>query len=99
MPSGQYNTLTLKWGTLKAWDFTKSKKAQALIEQWASLGYCESSAAHKDTIEQRELIFQIIDECNDPRGIYLDFCNKYVSKKEAKEYIREYDKVRHDNQS
>jgi hypothetical protein len=90
--SGQFNTLTLKWGTLKAWDFTGSEKAIELIQRWSNLGVCASAALQRNTDEQKQLICQIIDECNDPRGIYLSWNDVYVSKEEAKKYVLDYEK-------
>jgi hypothetical protein len=77
--------LTLKWGTLKAWDFSHNEKAQALMETYCELG-CSAGAMHqRDTPEQKDLICQMIDavDCE----IYLDWDGKYVSKDEAKAYV------------
>lgn len=36
------DSITLKWGTLKAWTI-KTPTAKALLEKWASLGYSYSA--------------------------------------------------------
>lgn len=82
--------LTLKWGTLKSWHFTRPK-GQELFKRYVELG-CEYGAMQqRDTDEQKELICQMIDEC-DGETIYLDWDGKDVSKEEAKKYVREYGK-------
>lgn len=82
------DSLSLKWGTLKAWDFTHNDKAADLARQWELLGSCMSAACQRDTPEQIDIICQIIDavDCD----IYLDWDGKYVSKDEAKKYVRDY---------
>lgn len=80
--------LTLKWGTLKAWNLT-SAKGQELLRKWFELGSSASAMMQRDTPEQKELICQMIDECG-ANEIYLDWDGKYVSKAEAKRYVMEY---------
>lgn len=82
------DTITLKWGTLKAWN-VHSEKALELLKQWYALGVSVSAMAQQDTPEQKNLICQIIDESN-AETIYLDWDGIYVSKDEAKKYVREY---------
>jgi hypothetical protein len=79
--------LTLKWGTLKAWDFSHNEKAQALMEKYCELGCSAGAMQQRDTPEQKDLICQMIDavDCE----IYLDWDGKYVSKDEAKAYVME----------
>ena len=86
--NGPQDKLALKWGTLKAWNFTNNDKAQALFAQWNALGSSMSAMAQRDTPEQKDLICQMIDavDCE----IYLDWDGKYVSKDEAKKYVMEY---------
>lgn len=90
------NTLTLKWGTLKAWRFPNEDtkvKFKALCEEYEREGgLCVSAAAQKDTPRQKEIICEFIDLVDDPKGVYLDWDGKYVSKDEAKEYVRSYGK-------
>ena len=44
----------------------------------------------ENTIEQKELICQMIDAANLPDGVYLSWDGKYVSKEEAKKYVMNY---------
>lgn len=80
--------ITLKWGTLKAWDLN-SDKGLELLRKYHEIGMSMSAMAQKDTPEQKELICQMIDECN-AETIYLDWDDKHASKEEAKKYVREY---------
>jgi DNA-directed RNA polymerase subunit F len=84
------NHLTLKWGTLKAWNFSGLHEAQALLEQYDELGRSMSAIMQHDTPEQKEIICKIIDLM--PGKIYLAWDSKYVSKSEAKRYVLEYGK-------
>lgn len=83
--------LTLKWGTLKRWDFEGSEKAIKLLEEYNSLGASVSAMLQKDTPRQKEIICELIDICDDENGIYLDWDGKYVTKEEAKEYVKTYE--------
>lgn len=82
--NGSY--LTLKWGTLKAWNFP-SEKGKELLRKYNELGSNPSAAMQKDSPEQKQIICELIDECTDPQGIFLDWDDKYVSKEEAKAYV------------
>lgn len=84
-------SLSLKWGSLKSWDI-HNPETVALVRQWAAIGANISAAMQKDTPEQKELIYKIIDAV-DCDKIYLDWDSKYVSKAEAKEYVRTYGKT------
>lgn len=79
--------LTLKWGTMKAWDYTDSEEGKALLDEYYKEGSSYSAMSQKDTERQKEIICKLIDICDDPNGIYLDWDDKYVNKEEAKEYI------------
>ena len=83
--TGEDNIL-LKFGTLKGWQFT-SKKGQDLMKEYASLGMSMGTLSQKDTQEQKELICKMIDECNG--SIQSDWSGKYLTKKEAKEMIKD----------
>ena len=83
------NYLTLKWGTLKSWDFSDSKEGQALIKEYEEIGSCISVMAQDDTPRQKEIICELIDLC-DGKTIYLDWTDKHVSKKKAKKYVMDY---------
>ena len=79
--------LTLKWGTIKGWKFS-SDKGKELIEKYVDMGASYSAMAQRDTPEQKDIICEMIDEVQG--DIYLDWEDKYVSKEEAKNYIRTY---------
>lgn len=80
--------LTLKWGSLKAWNLS-SDKAKKLLEEYFSEGVSMSAIAQHDNPRQKEIICELIDECKDER-IFLDWDDKYITKKEAKKYVTEY---------
>ncbi len=84
--------LTLKWGTLKAWNLT-SERGQELLKRYFELGSSASAMLQEDTPEQKELILQMIDECG-AETILLDWDGVHVSKDEAKDYIRDYGKTK-----
>lgn len=80
--------LSLKWGTLKSWHL-HSKVGQDLLRRYHELGSSFSAIMQHDTPEQKDLICQMIDECNAPT-IWLDWDGREVSKQEAKKYVMEY---------
>jgi methanogenic corrinoid protein MtbC1 len=82
--------LTLKWGTLKAWNF-HSEKAIELLKEYNNLGSSMSAIMQEDTPRQKEIICELIDEGNFKK-ICLDWEGKDVSKEEAKKYIINYGK-------
>lgn len=84
------NYLTLKWGTLKSWRFD-SEKGQKLLAEYGEIGASFSAMAQRDTPRQKEIICELIDEC-DGDLVYLDWDGKNVSKSEAKEYVNNYGK-------
>lgn len=81
--------LTLKWGTLKSWKLS-SARARELLREYIEAGSSMSAMLQNDSPRQKEIICELIDECGDPQGIYLDWDGKYVSKDAAKQYVREY---------
>lgn len=81
--------LTLKWGTLKRWDFTGSEEAKKLFKEYNEIGSSYSAMMQKDTQRQKEIICELIDLC-DGDTIYLDWDGKDVSKQEAKDYVMNY---------
>lgn len=91
MNSAQHGHITLKWGTLKAWNVT-TDKGKELLSRYAEIGASGGAMTQQDTPEQVEIICGLIDECDDPEGIFLDWDGRYVTKDEAKEYVRNYDK-------
>lgn len=82
------NYLTLKWGTLKSWDFKGNEEAIALLKKYENLGSSFSAMQQRDTPEQKEIICKLIDMV--PGDILLEWDNKYVSREEAKKYVMEY---------
>lgn len=80
--------LTLKWGSLKSWNF-EGDKARELLNEWSELGVSMSAMAHHDTPKQKEIICELID-VGDFDTVYLDWDDKEISKEEAKEYVLSY---------
>ena len=83
--------IALKWGTLKRWNVT-TDKGMELLKKYHEIGLSLSAMAQDDTPEQKQIICDLIDECDNPQGIYLDWDGEYVSKEEAKKYVMEYGK-------
>jgi len=83
------DSLTLKWGTLKRWDF-HSEKAIKLLKEYGEIGSSASAIMQHDTPRQKEIICELIDEGNF-KTVYLDWDDKDVSKAKAKKYVMEYD--------
>jgi len=83
-------SLTLKWGTVKAWSIPESRKdALEALQKWADYGYTLSVAAQKDTPEQKQALVDALEFFDE---FWLDWEGKKISRKKAKEYILEYDK-------
>ena len=83
--------LTLKFGTLKSWDFSNSGKGNDLLKEYMQIGCSISAMTQRDTPRQKEIICELIDLCAD-NTIYLDWDDKYVSKQEAKDYVMNHGK-------
>ena len=81
--------LTLKWGTLKSWEF-HSEKSLRLLKEYGKLGMSYGAAQQHDTPRQKEIICELIDEVDGT--VWNDWDNKEMSKEEAKEYVRNYGK-------
>lgn len=83
------NSLTLKWGSLVAWNLEGNEKAIAALKRYTEGGMSASAMAQRDTPEQKQAICDIIDalDCDTVR---LDWDGKDVSKEEAKKYVMEY---------
>jgi len=79
--------LWFKWGTLKSWKLT-SDKGKELLTKYFALGTSESGMTTHDTPEQKELIYQMIDECDGSLG--SDWTGEYFTKQQAKDYVKEY---------
>jgi hypothetical protein len=81
--------LTLKWGTLKTWDFTSSEEAISLLREYGEIGSSFSAMCQRDTDRQKEIICELIDLC-DGDTIYLEWESEKVTKEEAKNYVLNY---------
>ena len=77
--------ISLKWGSLKAWDL-HSDKCMELLKLYFNYGVSASAMLHHDSLEQKEILCSLIDECN-AEQVHLDWDGKFVSKDEAKEYV------------
>lgn len=82
------NSLTLKWGTVKAWDI-ESDEAVAALKKWADFGMCASAALHVDSPEQKQALIEAIDFMDE---IWLDWEGIKVTREEAKQYVLNYGK-------
>jgi hypothetical protein len=82
------DSISLKWGTLKSWNL-HSEKGRELLRKYHDIGPSMSAMCQNDTPEQKELICQMIDECN-AETIYLEWDGVHVSKDEAKKYVMDY---------
>lgn len=84
------DSLTLKWGTLKAWEFN-SEKGQKLLDEYEKIGASASAMTQHDTPRQKEILCELIDE-GDFETVRLDWEGKDVTKQEAKDYVLNYGK-------
>ena len=82
--------LALKWGNIKSIKCPREPMAK-LWHEYVSIGSCVSVMAQNNTLRQKEIICQLIDECNGQ--IYNDWSGEdYTNNKEAaKKYVMEYD--------
>ena len=81
--------LTLKWGTLKAWDLTTDASKAAAQRYFDAGSVLMSAAMQRDNADQKQALCDLIDVL-DAETVYLDWDGKDVSKDEAKKYVREY---------
>ena len=86
------NVLTLKWGTVKAWDL-ETAPAIAALEKWGAYGVPTSAMMHRDTPEQKKALLAAIDHMDE---IWLDWGGEKVSREEAKAYVLNYGKEHSD---
>lgn len=83
------DAISLKWGTLKAWDI-KSDAGVAALKAYMNAGPQSLSAMNqRDTPEQKRALCDLIDAA-DLETVYLDWDGKDVSKEEAKAYVTGY---------
>lgn len=83
------NYLTLKWGTLKRWNFKDNPEAEKLFKEYTNIGFSISAMQQDDTKEQKEILCKLID-LMPGETIYLEWDSVDVSKEEAKKYVLEY---------
>ncbi len=79
--------LTLKWGTLKSWHF--GDWAKGLFKEYSDIESSSSAIMQHDTARQKEIICELIDRGHFKK-VLLSWEDKYVSKREAKKYVKEY---------
>lgn len=79
--------LTLKWGTLKSWNF--GDWATPLLKEYSDIGSSASAMTQHDTPRQKEIICELIDK-GKFTTVYLDWDSKTVTKEEAKQYVLDY---------
>jgi hypothetical protein len=80
------NRISLKWGSVKSWDL-ETQEAKDALQKWMDYGVSMSAMMQKDSPEQKEALINAIDFMDE---IFLEWEGKKVSKKKAKEYIRNY---------
>jgi len=85
------NKLSLKWGTLKSWDFSNSERGIELLKEYDEIGSSFSAMMQNDTPRQKEIICELIDLCDDGT-VYLHWDGECVSNEKAKEYVMNYGK-------
>lgn len=84
--------LRLKWGTVKAFDFSNSPEALEFYRQYNALGESISVMLQEDTPEQKELICKMIDACNGEVHIHWGNQDCTLNREIAKNYVMEYSK-------
>ena len=83
-------SLSLKWGTLKAWNLKTDASKTALKKYAEACGLSSLSAmTQHDSDAAKDALCELIDAV-DCETIYLDWDNQHVSKDRAKEYVRNY---------
>ena len=84
------NYITLKWGTLKSWNLKGNEEGIKLLQRYSEIGSLSSAMMQRDTPTQKAIICKLIELMLGE--VYLDWEDKYVSQKEAKRYVLDYDK-------
>ena len=80
--------ILLKWGTLKGWEL-HSEVGKKLSNEYLKLGVSMGVMQQKDTDRQKEIILEMIDECDG--SIQSDWSGEFLTKEEAKKYINDQD--------
>lgn len=81
------DSLLLKWGTLKSYNFEENPEAFELIKEYTSLWSCESRMLQNDSQEQKQILCKIIDKVD--WCIQSDWGWEFYTKEEAKKYVLE----------
>ena len=81
-------SLTLKWGTVKAWEVNEGSPASEALGRWLSGGVSYSAMAQRNTDEQKVAICDAIDAVDGE--IWNDWDGVIMSREDAKKYIMEY---------
>lgn len=78
--------ILLKWGSLKGWEL-HSEKGKKLSDEYIALGRSMSAMSQEDNPRQKQIIIEMIDECNG--SIQSDWSGEYFTKQSAKDYLKE----------
>lgn len=88
--TGGNDSLLLKWGTVKRWDFKNEDcEAWQLLKEYLKDSPLSCMANHP-TEERKELLCKVIDKLNGE--IQNDWTGEIMTKEEAKKYILQYGK-------
>ena len=79
--------ILLKWGSLKGWEL-HSAKGKNLSDDYINNGRSMSAMLQKDNARQKEIILEMIEECNGT--IQNDWDGDYYTKEQARDYITTY---------
>ena len=83
------DSLTLKWGTMKAWHL-QSDAARQAAQAYIDAGPQSLSAmSQQDTPEQKAALCALIDAL-DCATVQNDWSGEHMTKDEAKRYVMEY---------
>ena len=80
--------ISLKWGTLKAWDFDDTEAAWPLFAEYNQIGASFSAMSQRDTPRQKEIICELIDLCDG--DVWIETSRDPVTKEAGKAYANEY---------
>lgn len=81
--------LTLKWGSVKGWS-NLSESSVELLKEYYKDGVPMSVMMDHPTEDRIEILCRLID--NIDGTIYNDWEGEYMTKDEAKDYVRNYRK-------
>ena len=79
--------LLLKWGTVKEWGGL-NEQSVTILQRWAKIGYSLSAMTHHDTAEQKEILYEFINQFDGE--ISSDWSGEKFTKEQAIAYIRDY---------